>query len=280
MHFPKFWAKAEENKFKAWGWSDISQHEAINSARKRAHNLAVLLSHGRPPRAPYGYSDQPLREEVIKSLDLPELAEAVVISRNGYGALILNSPQVAFLDVDRKESLSALDSIKNLMADLFKEQKTKYVLSREEIQSNCLQLCELNRALGLRLYETAAGFRVMVTQDLCRPEGELIRDLSRVLKVDPLYRRLSLRHRSFRARLTPKPWRCGHYTPKNKWPWSNEWAHKQFEQWQKSYAEKSESFATCRFLEQFGNAIMHPAVHEVVKLHDSSTKAFSTLPLA
>jgi hypothetical protein len=280
MHFPKFWAKAEENNFKAWGWSDISQNEAINSAKKRAHNLSVLLSHGRPPRAPYGYSDQPLREEVINSVDLPELAESVVITRNGYGALILNSPQVAFLDVDRKPPLSPLDVIKQLTVNIFKEKQNQYVASREEVQSNCMLLCELNSALGLRFYETAAGFRIMVTQDLCRPDGELIREVSRVLKVDPLYRRLSLRHRSFRARLTPKPWRCGHYTPKNRWPWSNEWAKKHFEQWQKSYAEKSEGFATCRFIGQFGNAIMHPAVHEVVKLHDSSTKAFSPLPLA
>ncbi len=280
MHFPKFWAKAEENRVKAWGWSDISQHEALQSAKKRAHTLVALLSHGRPPRAPYGYSDQPLREEVLKIIDLPEVAQEAIISRNTYGALILNSPQVAFLDVDRKTDNSAINNLMHLVTDIFKPAKTQYGSNRDEIQVNMARLCELHYNLGLRLYETAAGFRILVTNDLLRPECATIRELSRVLKVDPLYRRLSLRHHSFRARLTPKPWRCGLNSPQDKWPWLDDISKAQFEKWQKSYAERCEEFATCRFIEQVGNAIVHPVVNEIIKLHDSATKAFSIMPLA
>jgi len=96
---------------------------------------------------------------------------------------------------------------------------------------------------------------------------------------DPLYRKLCEHQQSFRARLTPKPWRCGVRTPPARWPFQDAKAEQAFEKWSGRYATVSATRATCRLLSA-GNGAMHPSLQPIVELHDTLTRATSDLPLA
>ena len=63
--------------------------------------------------------------------------------------------------------------------------------------------------MGLRLYRTANGYRCLVTHRTYDPASQECRELLEALGSDPLYIRLCRGQHCFRARLTPKPWRCG-----------------------------------------------------------------------
>ena len=68
------------------------------------------------------------------------------------------------------------------------------------------------------IYETAGGLRVILAHrkiDPCSDEAARTLDF---VGSDPLYLRLCRSQKSFRARLTPKPWRCGHHAPSERWP--------------------------------------------------------------
>ena len=104
MRIPRFWQKAGQPvqtaqgatwRLEAWGWSDESEAAAAALARERLQAQAEAIAAGRGQRERYLYHDRPLREEVLER-PLP----GALITRNGYGARILNAAQVAFVDVD------------------------------------------------------------------------------------------------------------------------------------------------------------------------------------
>ncbi|MCL2743078.1 MAG: hypothetical protein FWE67_04435 [Planctomycetaceae bacterium] len=62
---------------------------------------------------------------------------------------------------------------------------------------------------GVRIYKTAAGYRGIVTHALFDPTDPETLKLMERFECDPQYIRLCKRQESFRARITPKGWRCG-----------------------------------------------------------------------
>jgi len=84
----------------------------------------------------------------------------------------------------------------------------------------------------------------------------------------------------FRARLTPKYWRCDGSRPPTRWPFENEKAEHRFNQWQAKYDRLAASFATCQFVRNIGNADVHPEARLILDMHDASTRAESKLALA
>jgi hypothetical protein len=97
---------------------------------------------------------------------------------------------------------------------------------------------------------------------------------------DPLYMRLCRIQKSFRARLTPKPWRCGSSKLKVGFPFTGPHDQTRFNNWQAQYEPLANRFATCRFLAEIGNSPVDPLVQALVTVHDTTTKAMSGLPLA
>jgi hypothetical protein len=85
---------------------------------------------------------------------------------------------------------------------------------------------------------------------------------------------------SFRARLTPKPWRCGSRRPPNMFPRQAAEARWRFSRWLSQYENACRDRATCRFLEHVGPAAVHDRIAPIVELHDRVTKAHIDLPLA
>jgi hypothetical protein len=97
---------------------------------------------------------------------------------------------------------------------------------------------------------------------------------------DPLYLRLCRSQRSFRARLTPKPWRCGTRAAPARFPFETLAAEAAFRKWQEHYDGRRQRFATCALIGALGSAEVHPEVREIAAIHDEETRATSGLPLA
>ena len=130
------------------------------------------------------------------------------------------------------------------------------------------------------MYRTAAGVRLLATNEPFTSDHAMCHTAFEVFEADPLYRKLCATQKCFRARLTPKPWRCDIEKPRGRWPWGNEKTEARFRKWEAEYAKAAENYATCKLLGQFGNPELHPSLRELVELHDQATRAESNLRLA
>jgi hypothetical protein len=86
--------------------------------------------------------------------------------------------------------------------------------------------------------------------------------------------------KSFRARLTPRPWRIGLPKPPHRFPFEASAEEREMAEWVRRYDAASERHATCRFVEALGSGAVHPEVEPLLRLHDERTRATSGLPLA
>ncbi|HYR09724.1 MAG TPA: hypothetical protein VEQ60_18255, partial [Longimicrobium sp.] len=114
MLIPRFWSRAESTattpdgkfvRFHVWRGSRSSEAEAQALAQEAVGRIRDRVSRGAGFPERYAYGDRPLREEVITefaggaagaAVDAPEAA----ITRNSYGALVLNAARAFFIDVD------------------------------------------------------------------------------------------------------------------------------------------------------------------------------------
>ncbi|MGJ9529760.1 hypothetical protein [Actinotignum sp. GS-2025a] len=91
-----------------WGWSANSEEEARKVARARLHRLVdriAELGHfprERQARAEY-YPGTPLREEILAVLSEANGTPTSAITRNRYGAEVLNTSDILIADVDVPE---------------------------------------------------------------------------------------------------------------------------------------------------------------------------------
>ncbi len=96
---------------------------------------------------------------------------------------------------------------------------------------------------------------------------------------DPLYRRLCKNQECFRARLTPKPFRCGSPNPPGRFPFTGD-QKSEYERWDASYRKQAENYSTCRYVETIGPIECRTDLQGLIELHDGLTKALSDKPLA
>lgn len=281
MHFPKFWARGESGGVSCWRWSDSSLADAKDRAQAQARKIASSLSSNRQVLQRYGYSDRPLREEILEQVHSPGDTLAAAVTRNAYGCLVLNTSGAMFLDIDAENNNPPRVGIVGLIRRLFAGNASGAVDAAVETTKSKLESwLQLNPAWGLRLYQTAAGFRLLATHALFDPGKLGSERICDALAVDPLYRKLCETQQSFRARLTPKPWRIGLSACPVRWPWETREVEQKFKHWWESYNAKAERFATCRFIGSFGSTLAHPELAALVTMHDRASKAESGLPLA
>jgi hypothetical protein len=131
-----------------------------------------------------------------------------------------------------------------------------------------------------RLYRTASGFRVIAIDREFDPSAREVQDLMRATGTDPAYARLCLAQRSFRARLTPKPWRCKSPVPPGQHPRLAVGLQEQFAAWLVDYERAAAHYATCRYLETVGNGSPQGEARKLVEFHDRATRCNEPLMLA
>ncbi len=133
--------------------------------------------------------------------------------------------------------------------------------------------------LGVRVYRTAAGLRVLVTGAAAEPGSDRARALLTELGSDPLYVELCATHDSYRARLTPKPFRVGMRALPVSWPFVDDGARARHEAWVSEYDGRSSGHAVCRLVSASGP---EPGAEEqrLVALHDTRCRVGERLPLA
>ena len=278
MRIPRYWAKDErtgvnhkgkEVIISAWGWSSENRAAAKELAAERSQKAFERLSSGMEPKW-YEYLEHPLREEIIDSVRQGD-KEIALITRNRYGALILNSTDVCFVDVDFPpiKADGLLEGISLLFSGKKKQEKLQYA------QAMTFHLvkswAQSNPSRSFRIYRTCAGLRLLFTDRLYDPTSEQVRALLGELKSDDLYCKLTERQQCFRARLTPKPWRCGCDRPPNRYPWESKPAEQKYLQWLREYEEMTKGYSTCQFIESVGAEIFDDSIAALVKIHDKYT---------
>lgn len=288
MKFPRHWAKGSvevpgatgaKHRFTAWGWSDDSPREAERVGRERAARAGQAVLRGDPVNR-YLYGDRPVREEVIEEIADAEGVATMVITRNAYGCHVLNCSQAMFVDID-EPAPTASASIRRGLARLFGRAKRS---AEDDWQTAALARveawCGADAQAGARIYRTRAGLRILATHGPAEPASDATHAVMESLGSDPLYMRLCRLQESFRARLTPKPWRCGVPSPTIRYPWPDQAAETEFRAWEQRYRAAAEPYATCCFLQTIGNEQIHPGIAPVIALHDRMTQTGSNAPLA
>jgi hypothetical protein len=325
MIVPQFWAEArlrdEANgrqvTVRRFGWSDESPSDAQANADARAREALVrILSGERLPRrelkrAYNGSEGVPIREEIV------ERHGESIITRNSYGALCLNTPNVLFADIDftdqpsmRLVALSmALLSVVALaigwqlrvwqlaIAGVIAAVLAAYPIARawtrlllsltggpeQQARRRIARFLEKHPDWHLRLYLTPAGLRVLALHQTFDPNEAAVTECFHKLGVDPIYARMCRRQNCFRARVSPKPWRLGigqHMRPRpGIWPVDPERMPER-RRWIAEYEQAAQRYASCRFLEAVGSGKVDPAAREVQLLHDQHSQANRALEIA
>jgi hypothetical protein len=192
------------------------------------------------------------------------------ITRNHYGCLVLNATNTLFIDVDvlavdRSGGLAQTDSTPEMWDST--------------LDDLCVVLAN-ERNHGFRVYRTSAGYRVLATNQPHEPGSPESERLMRNAGADEAFVGLCRTQRSFRARLTPKPWRCGLRRPPNRFPRHTDEENHCFNVWLAQYERSCERYATCRFLGTIGMTRIHDLISPIVDLHDRQTRAQVPLGLA
>ena len=269
MLIPSHWAEARlqhrEGRrtitLRRFGWSDLGEAEAQAHAEARVREaMAQALAGERVPRrerrvAYNGAEGVPIREEIV------DRHGDCAITRAGYGALCLNTPNVLFADIDyairsdpsrwpRWRVLTGFAIAGATVAfgdpgpvtyvvDLLIGVGGGYVFGgvvaalaawlrikltggfERDARRRIERFAARHPDWRLQVYRTPLGLRLMATHRLFDPREPAVRACFEALGVDPLYARMCFNQNCFRARVSPKPWRIG--MPRLHPPYSAAW---------------------------------------------------------
>jgi hypothetical protein len=279
MNVPRFWTRAQGEattpsgrklRLDVWGWSSRSLDEARAVAQSRLERARARASASDEPPERYAYGTTPLREEIVEPTPGGAAPGAAIVTRNRYGALILNAARLLFIDVD----LAPAPGWKKLRS-LFGRPGPE-----EEARARLAGSLRSFSGRTFRLYRTAAGFRVLGVDREFEPGSKEAEELMRAAGADPRFVTLCRVQKSFRARLTPKPWRCGCAPPPGAFPREDQQLERRFREWLRDYESACAKHGTCRFVEQVGGGAAASALRPLVQAHDERTRATADLPLA
>jgi hypothetical protein len=275
MYVAKYWSRAETHSptdlqrktiLVQYGHSYESQDEANAMARQRLHTLVESAKKGlnedlRHALTDYLHAD-PLREEFIRDEKLGTVL--FVITRNSYGCLVLNVDRVMFVDLDFNP-LPFLARLKKNMIDKLLPFLRKKKIRQAQLtwnthpdlksqtprsEAELIKIHELNKYcqahsdFGGRIYRTPNGLRMLVTSDFYLADSERAQNIMSELGSDKIYIRLCKIQRCFRARLTPKPWRCGFKRHQLRFPYTPQ-DQTLFNEWLSIYQQKKQNYQAC-----------------------------------
>lgn len=328
MIIPGHWAEARvrhrdrERRItvQRFGWSDIDAAAAQAHAEARAREAMdrVLAGEALPRRerrvAYNGAEGVPIREEIV------DRHGDSVITRNAYGALCLNTPDVLFADIDFAVE-SRPGHVLAAMALVFSSVLFALLVVFEvEVIVALVVAFFLSLLLGVPLpgvlrrvwralrggdeqvalrrvrrfvdahpewrldvYRTPAGLRLLALHRRFDPREDAVRACFEALGVDRLYARMCFNQRCFRARVSPKPWRMGlsRLRPPYTAVWRPEHATLPGRRaWIERYEREAQAYAACRHLATLGTGRVDPDAEAVRMLHDLLCQSDRDLPLA
>lgn len=247
----------EQKEISCYGGSNISVEDARLQAKAKAEKIERKIEGEQHLFDDY---EAEIREEILRIID-----DHSAITRNRYGASVLNAEKLMILDIDEPR-------IKFI--DLFKRDRRS---AKEKIFDMVRKLAATPKyqEYGFRLYETYQGARVIVLGQEFDPRDYATKKVMEEFNCDRLYAFLCRQQGCYRARLTPKPYRMKMRGYKVKFP--REGNDSEFQQWLADYERNSRGFCVCRFVEQIG--ANHP-LNDVVCLHDEMTGVNFRQPLA
>lgn len=303
-----------------FGWSDDSPAAAQTHAEQRAREAMDALLAGQDvvrrerKQAYNGAEGSPIREEIVAR------DGSAVITRNSYGARCLNTPNVFFADIDVPAGapmrwgfglfvllmlgavilngvlgglvngatwllvlLGAAVAAPLLGATVFRWQQAARGGGHAIAQRHVQRCIAAHPGTSARLYQTPAGWRVALTHCLFDPSDPETEALLNRLNSDPLYLRMCLNQRCFRARVSGKPWRMGlgeHMRPQpGVWPVAADKLPAR-QAWIERYEALAPRYAACRYVQTIGSGVVHIDAKPVIELHDRLCQAHTELPLA
>jgi hypothetical protein len=333
---PRYWSEAShcerlpgrrQMTLRRFGWSSSGQEDAKVHARQRLEEaLAVLRRDGpdglrdftrRERAVAYAGSDGlPIREEVVREHEDLD----VVITRNVYGALCLNTTRAMFVDVDRAErdvaAWGCLGAVAGLIvgaavALLTPGFPTLFMgifvgiaaftllgwvvcrvrnftdpLARNPLQwaiDRAKEWCAAHPAWRVAIYETPAGARLLPVHDTFDAGDEKTFEFMDFVRADPLYQRMCRIQKCFRARVSPKPWRIGvekHFKAGGTWPVRDPEKLQRRADWIAKYERLAGSYASCRTVDTVGEGRSDSRIEAIRSLHDDLCQANSRGDLA
>lgn len=267
MRIFRFWVRhratldiaGDTTEVGCWGGADASEAAAHADAEQR---LAVVRARiGGQPQPGEGY-EADIREELIERLDADN-----AITRNRYGALVLNSADHLIIDIDEPR-YRFWEVLFGLRDPRKRKQRILANLDKRARAADCT-------GLGLRVYETHKGIRVIVTGRVFPPTAEESARFMRSCNADWLYLTLCRKQACYRARLTPKPYRMRLRAHRVQYP-RDATQEAALREWLPGYEAASARYATCRLLRVIGVAASSP----VIDYHDRVCAVDSGRPLA
>ncbi|MEM8494371.1 MAG: hypothetical protein AAF916_03545 [Planctomycetota bacterium] len=277
MKLYRHWARARvddqgrvdpRGSFLALGWSEISEEEAAELALQRAIKFSDAFGGRKPWKREEYYVDRPPREPLEGEVEFEGRVVAGV-TRNVYGARVLNAAHAIFVDMDTTP----------VKPRAYNATIERWIES-DLVVRRASRVVERHPGMGMRLYQTAAGYRGLITTEVMSPTSSESISLLKEFRTDKLYARLCLSQETYRARLTPKPWRCGLGRPYMAYPWANDQLECKFQDWRGAYEEVIQEFATCSYVGVLGEEAVMPEIKPILELHDRETRATTRLTLA
>lgn len=258
MRIFKYWAEVTEDlevgkttqKSTSFGGSNTSVEDAKNDARKRLRGIQEIIL-GRKSRIESYEAN--ILEEIVKVIDQDN-----IITRNRYGALILNCKNLMFIDADQYP--------KTLLDLLFRNKMTRKELTLAKVLKVATQTKYAH--LGFRVYETSQGYRIIVTNQEFDPRGPESDKLMKAFKADRLYGFLCRKQNCYRARLTPKPYRIKQKGIKVIFPNRSPEQEALLRKWISEYNLKLKKYSVCKLIEQIGSVNSH---ERIIEIHDQLT---------
>ncbi|HEU0296877.1 MAG TPA: hypothetical protein VFR47_29335 [Anaerolineales bacterium] len=250
-----------EQEINCYGGSNISAEDARLRAREKAEKIQRKIA---GEKHLFDRYEAEIREELLRIID-----DHSAITRNRYGAQVLNTENMMILDIDKPKAAAGSG-----LAGLFKKKDMRP--PKEQIFEMVRNLAAAKyKDLAFRLYETYQGARVIVLGRDFDPRAGETKSMMDEFNCDPLYTMLCIKQGCYRARLTPKPYRMKLRGYKVRYP--REVDETEFQRWLSEYEHVSRDFSVCKLVEQVGSS---REVNDVVRLHDDITGVGYPLRLA
>jgi hypothetical protein len=258
-------------RLRGWGGSNRDVAEAEQAAQIRLAWLkeqVQFTARGPKQAAMYEYGSGVIREEWLELIAGTDDAPEAVVTRNRYGAPVLNARSLAMIDIDLPEAGARGLAFWKKPAD-----------PADEAVAKLRDWQKGNPRASLRVYRTPKGLRVLRTDEEIPADSPEAERMLAQLCNDKLYVALCKRQQCYRARLGPKPWRAQVSLPPGRFPREGN-EQNRFITWLVEYEIAAAAHAACRYRETIGAENIAGTLRRLVSAHDEMSGALTDRPLA